>query len=196
MSSRSGWSLSGASGGLMAVPVAEQDLSDFRCRRCERGHTIPQSGGGTQVACAAAVTTERRMDRTIVLVVDDDPAVLDLLSRALAEQGLAVSVARRVSVARDILARQPVGLVIADARIPGESGICLAAHVRDCGIPVILMTGDPDWIGRQGALPAPCLLKPFDLRTLWRVVATRLAAARASAGAFSMSDGTDPLPRS
>jgi DNA-binding response OmpR family regulator len=122
------------------------------------------------------------MDATRVLVVDDDPAVLDFLSRALAEQGLAVSVARRVSIARDILARQPVGLVITDARIPGESGVSLAAHVRDCGIPVILMTGDSDWTGQQGALPAPCLLKPFGLRTLWRVVATRLAAARDSAG--------------
>jgi two-component system response regulator PilR (NtrC family) len=124
------------------------------------------------------------MARGHILVVDDDPDVLDVVRRALVAHGCRVSAARRVSVARDILMREPVDLVITDARIPGESGIQLASHVRDCGIAVIIMTGDPDWTAQHGLLPAPCLAKPFELHALWRIVAGYLDAGQPRADAL------------
>jgi DNA-binding NtrC family response regulator len=117
-----------------------------------------------------------------VLVVDDDPSILELVSRALATVELRVSTARRVSMARDVMARQKIDLIITDARIPGETGLCLANTARELGIAYILITGDPEWAAEHGLVPDQYLAKPFELRTLLRLVQSQLEA-----------DATDPL---
>ena len=61
-----------------------------------------------------------------VLVVDDDPMILEVVERALEGANFRVSKARRVSVAKDVLVRQTIDLIISDARIPGETGLQLA----------------------------------------------------------------------
>jgi DNA-binding response OmpR family regulator len=101
-----------------------------------------------------------------ILVVDDDPLILELIERALVPAHFRVSKARRVSLARDVLMRQPVDLVIADARIPGETGLALAETVRALGIAVIIMTGDPEWADAHGLAAGDYLAKPFDLAEL------------------------------
>jgi len=111
-----------------------------------------------------------------VLVVDDDPSILDLLSRALTTDELRVSTARRVSMARDVLARQKIDLIITDARIPGETGLCLTNTARELGIAYILMSGDPEWATAHGIAPDQYLAKPFDLRALSQLVHAHLEA--------------------
>jgi two-component system, OmpR family, phosphate regulon response regulator OmpR len=101
-----------------------------------------------------------------ILVVDDDPLILELLERALSAADFRVSKARRVSVARDVLCRQTVDLVITDARIPGESGIDLAASARQLGIAVMVMSGDPEWACAHGLGPGQYIAKPFELSAL------------------------------
>jgi DNA-binding NtrC family response regulator len=110
-----------------------------------------------------------------VLVVDDDPSILDVMARALADAEYRVSTVRRVSLARDVLCRQTVDLVITDARIPGETGLQLAEKARELGIPVIIMTGDPEWAASHGVLPEEYLAKPFELRHLIDLVRSSLA---------------------
>lgn len=105
-----------------------------------------------------------------VLVVDDDPAILEVVERALAGANFRVSKARRVSVARDVLVRQTVDLVITDARIPGETGLRLAETARELGIALIVMSGDPEWAAEHGMDPEQYLAKPFDLRQLLQLV--------------------------
>jgi DNA-binding response OmpR family regulator len=101
-----------------------------------------------------------------ILVVDDDPLILELLERALGAANFRVSKARRVSVARDLMCRHEFDLVITDARIPGETGLALAVSARERGIAVILMTGDAEWADEHGMLPGQYLAKPFDLAEL------------------------------
>jgi two-component system, OmpR family, response regulator len=110
-----------------------------------------------------------------ILVVDDDPSILDMLSRALTSDQVRVSTARRVSVARDVLMRQSVDLVITDARLPGESGIQLTLSARDVGIASILMSGDLEWTIEHGLHAGQYLAKPFDLKQLLSLVAKHLA---------------------
>ncbi|MGO8919324.1 MAG: response regulator [Stellaceae bacterium] len=105
-----------------------------------------------------------------VLVVDDDPAILEVVERALAAENFRVSKARRVSVARDVLVRQTIDLVITDARIPGETGLHLAETAKELGIALIVMSGDPEWAAEHGMDPEQYLAKPFDLRQLLRLV--------------------------
>jgi two-component system, OmpR family, phosphate regulon response regulator OmpR len=109
-----------------------------------------------------------------VLVVDDDPLILEVVSRGLASPSLRISTARRVSVARDVLAHDAVDLVITDARIPGETGLELAATAKDLGIATIVMSGNPEWAAEHGMLPEHYVAKPFDLLCLLRLVEERL----------------------
>jgi len=101
-----------------------------------------------------------------VLVVDDDPSILELIVRALASQAVRVSTARRVSIARDVLTRQSVDLVVTDARMPGETGLALAEKARELGIACIIMSGDPEWVADRGVSPQDYIAKPFDLSDL------------------------------
>lgn len=111
-----------------------------------------------------------------VLVVDDDPLILEVIERALCAANFRVSKARRVSVARDVLVRQRIDLVITDARIPGETGLSLAETARELGLALILMSGDPEWAAEHGMDPRHYLAKPFDLDQLVQLVHATIPA--------------------
>ena len=118
-----------------------------------------------------------------VLVVDDDPMILDVISRALDSPELRVSTARRVSIARDVLARQTIDLVVSDARIPGETGLDLAERAKELGIAFILMSGDPEWAAEHGLAPEQYVAKPFEVRALVALVQDMLARSGHPGGA-------------
>lgn len=84
--------------------------------------------------------------RSTVLVVDDDPYVLDSLSSILREHGYAVTMERSAGAAAALLGRSEVDVVLTDIKMPGMSGIDLLGkiHALDPDLPVILMTGYPD----------------------------------------------------
>ena len=105
-----------------------------------------------------------------ILVVDDDPMVLEIVERALAAADFRVSKARRVAIAKDVLIRQTIDLIISDARIPGETGLQLAATARQLGIAFILMSGDPEWAAAHDLAPEQYLAKPFELSHLVKLV--------------------------
>jgi DNA-binding response OmpR family regulator len=98
-----------------------------------------------------------------IVIVDDDPAILELLHRFLAGPKYRISVARRASIARSLLLRDHVDLVLTDARLPGENGIQLTLAAQELGIPALIMSGDGEWAIRQGADASKLLLKPFGL---------------------------------
>lgn len=81
-----------------------------------------------------------------VLLVDDDPALLQLLRRWLEGYGLLISTASNGLAAIRQLERFPIALVVADYRMPGMDGIQLLDLVEsrwpDCRR--ILWTGVAD----------------------------------------------------
>ncbi|WP_409299927.1 HD domain-containing phosphohydrolase [Pseudomonas sp. KCJK8993] len=85
-------------------------------------------------------------ERPRVLLVDDEEPILNSLRRLLRGQPYEVLLANSGAQALDILARQPVDLVMSDARMPGMDGATLLAKVRE-GHPAtrrILLTGYAD----------------------------------------------------
>ncbi|MCP1472480.1 response regulator RpfG family c-di-GMP phosphodiesterase [Pseudomonas sp. EB276 TE3739] len=68
--------------------------------------------------------------RPTVLLVDDEESILNSLRRLLRGQPYDVLLATSGAQALDILAQQPVNLVMSDARMPGMDGASLLAHVR------------------------------------------------------------------
>jgi CheY-like chemotaxis protein len=65
-----------------------------------------------------------------VLVIDDEPVVLDLFQRVLGEKGLLIRTAQNADEALAILEREGFGCVLADKNLPGLDGIEIVRRVR------------------------------------------------------------------
>lgn len=78
-----------------------------------------------------------------VLVVDDEPVILDSARKILASEVLQVLTAPDAEAAGRLLAAQPVDLVITDLVLPGASGMKLLKESleHDPGLVVIMTTG-------------------------------------------------------
>ena len=111
---------------------------------------------------------EPRATGRTVLVVEDDPAVLDLLEEVLTDEGYRVERAEDGVAALETIQRDPPDLVIADVHMPRLDGAQLARRLRDSEIPAILLSGDPNWAHVPGVAFVP---KPFDLDHLLTIVA-------------------------
>jgi PAS domain S-box-containing protein len=130
---------------------------------------------------AAATAAAPRASGETVLVVEDEPTVRQMASRALAELGYQVVEARDGAEALELLGRQEakVRLMVADVVMPGMDGPELARQVLALrpGLAVLFMSGyTDDEVVRRGLLDAgqPFLQKPFTPEVLGRQVAQLL----------------------
>ena len=78
-----------------------------------------------------------------VLIVDDDMSLCDIMAASLARRGLAVRSALSASSALAILERVRPKVAVLDYRLPGASGVDLAARIHGLfpDVPIILMSG-------------------------------------------------------
>lgn len=81
-----------------------------------------------------------------ILVVDDDPQILDAVSSLLREYGYDVSSCENAKDAVSTVKEKQYNAVLSDIRMPEISGIELLDKIRryDMDVPVILMTGYAD----------------------------------------------------
>jgi two-component system chemotaxis response regulator CheY len=79
----------------------------------------------------------------LILVVDDEPAIRDLLERFLTEAGFAVNTATNGQDASLSIGERIVDLVLTDIIMPEWNGIDLIVELRRRrpGLPVIAMSG-------------------------------------------------------
>lgn len=106
-----------------------------------------------------------------ILVVDDDPTLVGLLTDILTEEGHAVAGAGDGDEALALIPRLRPDLLLTDLMMPRLSGLDLIRRAR---LPAILLTaGTP-----PPALPprTDLLTKPFDLDALLALVAAHLDA--------------------
>ena len=77
-----------------------------------------------------------------ILVVDDDPAIRDLVRDYLTEHDLKVSIAGSGSQMDQVLAAETIDLVILDLKLPDEDGLAIARRLREkLDMPIIILTG-------------------------------------------------------
>jgi DNA-binding response OmpR family regulator len=119
-----------------------------------------------------------------VLVVDDEPAIRDLIRNYLTRHGMRVSIAADGTEMRRVMAENRVDLVLLDLGLPGEDGLSLTRHLRaQSNVGVIIVTGSGESVDRIVSLELGAddfVSKPFDLRELLariRSVLRRTAAA-------------------
>ena len=102
-----------------------------------------------------------------LLVVDDQQDIADVIAMYLSDEGHAVTTAGHGAAALAALERERFDGAIVDAVLPGASGLAVAAAASARGVPVLLMTGEPNSMERlDGEGRYPVLKKPFHLREL------------------------------
>jgi DNA-binding response OmpR family regulator len=120
-----------------------------------------------------------------ILVIDDDPQIRALLHEYLSENGLRVSAASTGKQMAQILADEPIDLVILDLRLAGEDGMAIARTLRDqSAIPIVMLTGVRDEADRVMGLELGAddyLTKPFSPRELLARIRTVLRRTKGAA---------------
>ncbi|MEA3220126.1 phosphate regulon transcriptional regulator PhoB [Immundisolibacter sp.] len=138
-----------------------------------------------------------------ILIVEDEPAICEMLTFALADSGYRCDVAGDVRRARALVADSNPDLVVLDWMLPGQSGIEFARELkRDPGtrdIPVIMLTArtqEADVVTGLDAGADDYIPKPFSPRELAaRIKAVLRRAAPHAAGEELAVDGLrlDPV---
>ncbi len=111
------------------------------------------------------------IERPKILVVDDEPAVQQALSRAFALEHYQVEVAGDGGAALEALATDRFDTIVLDVAMPGLSGLEVCRRLRSSGdrSPVLMLTARDAIDDRVAGLDAGAddyLVKPFALREL------------------------------
>ena len=133
-----------------------------------------------------------------VLVVDDDPALRELLSDYLTANGMAVeAVGDGAAMRRALEAEMPAAIVL-DLMLPGEDGLSLARELRThSDVPILMLSARGEEIDRVVGLEVGAddyLAKPFGPRELLARLRALLRRSRAVAAAPNTPDTPSPLP--
>jgi len=131
------------------------------------------------------------MPRGHVLVVDDEPAILTTLKKALTLEGYSVDVAGGVAIAEEKISKQTYDIALFDVSLPDGDGVSLLERIRTAGttMPVVMMSGHATIDAavkatRLGALDF--LEKPLSTDRLLLVVDNALRLFRAEAEARTL----------
>jgi two-component system phosphate regulon response regulator PhoB len=139
-------------------------------------------------------------DKTRVLVVEDEPAIVELVSYSLREADWDIATAPNVAAAWDSLCRARPDLVLLDWMLPDQSGLRLLSRLRSDRdfqqIPVIMLTAksmEEDKIAGLNTGADDYVTKPFSprellarARALLRRKSPHLAEAPLRAGAVTL----------
>jgi DNA-binding response OmpR family regulator len=117
-----------------------------------------------------------------ILVIEDEPGIVDFLQRGLAGYGYQVSTALDGVTGTEKALSEHVDLVVLDMMLPGRSGMQVLASIKDAKptVPVIALTARGEIDDRIAGLDAGLvdyLTKPFSLRELAARIRAQLRAS-------------------
>lgn len=121
-----------------------------------------------------------------ILIVDDEPAMGELLGKVLSRRGYLTFIANSASKAIAIFENQPIDLVISDLDLPQINGFQLMGQIKAIQpeVPVVLMTsfGDHEQ-GLRAHEKGACyfLSKPLNMDTIIGCIESLLFGLESSA---------------
>jgi DNA-binding response OmpR family regulator len=118
----------------------------------------------------------------LILVIEDEPGIVDFLERGLRAQGFDVITAMDGTTGATAALDQDIDLVVLDLMLPGRSGLDVlgSLHAAKPGLPVIVLTALGEVEHRVAGLDAGAvdyLTKPFSLTELAARIRAQLRAA-------------------
>jgi DNA-binding response OmpR family regulator len=117
-----------------------------------------------------------------ILVVEDEPALVDTLEYALSRQGYSVVIARDGLSALDMARVQKPDLILLDVMLPGLDGFEICRVLRqEMNVPILILTARDDEIDKIVGLEVGAddyLTKPFSMRELLARVKAHLRRVR------------------
>jgi two-component system response regulator PilR (NtrC family) len=131
------------------------------------------------------------MGKPVVLVVDDEPDLVELVSLTLNRMNLDTRAAGDVAGARALLASERFDLCLTDMRLPDGNGLDLVEwiqqHRSDVPVAVITAHGNVETAVRALKLGAfDFVSKPLDLGVLRKLVASAIRLSERGDGALTM----------
>jgi len=136
-------------------------------------------------------------DRPVVLIVDDEPDLLELVSLTLSRMNLQTHTAPDINSARRLLKTERFDLCLTDMRLPDGDGLDLVAWIQEnkASVPVAVITAHGNVESAVRALKLGAfdfVSKPLDLGVLRKLVGN---AIKLRAGGVERTDVTAPGPR-
>ncbi|MHB1807964.1 MAG: response regulator transcription factor [Solirubrobacteraceae bacterium] len=131
-----------------------------------------------------------------VLVVEDEPGIVDFLRRGLEAEGFSVAVAFDGLHGEQLALSRSFDVVVLDLMLPGQSGLDVLAAVRAAkpGLPVILLTARGEVEDRVLGLDsgaADYVVKPFALQELIARVRAQVRQSVQAAATVLRADGIE-----
>ena len=127
--------------------------------------------------------------------MDDDPQILRAVRTSLGAHGFEVSTAGNGETAVDMLAKEPVDVVLLDLGLPGIDGLEVIERVRTWSdVPIIVLSVRDTQQEKAGALDAGTddyITKPFGMQELlarMRAVRRRVEPAEAGQSVLRFGD--------
>ena len=119
------------------------------------------------------------MSKPLALIVDDEPAIRELLQLTLTRMDVACVMAADLGEARALLKSRPVDLCLTDMKLPDGSGLDLVSHIQQyqAQVPVAVITAHGNVESAVQALKNGAfdfVSKPVDLGALRSLVTTAL----------------------
>jgi DNA-binding response OmpR family regulator len=128
---------------------------------------------------AGGVTSARPATPRQLLVIDDEPDMLDMLSRLLGRKGYSVTTMSNANEALERLRTQPFDIILCDMKMPGMDGPAFYDQLQALHLPsrprVVIMTGDTSNPRTEQFLRAhelEVLRKPFTTNDLLQTLQT------------------------
>jgi CheY-like chemotaxis protein len=133
-----------------------------------------------------------------VLIVDDQPAIREILMRILGPAGYSTAQAGDAETGLAMMAETPPAVLFCDIEMPGRDGLWLVAEVRKAfpHVAIVLATSNeavPSSVSLQGGVVA-YVLKPFQTAQVLGAVRDAVAWHRAAAARADVpSPAQDPV---
>ncbi len=121
-----------------------------------------------------------------ILVVDDDPAIAEMIGIVLRAEGFEPRFAGEGRAALDLFHSDKVDLVLLDLMLPGMDGIEVCAQIRaESGVPIIMLTAKGEAVDVVRGLETGAddyVVKPFNPKELVARIRARLRPSQPASG--------------
>lgn len=132
-------------------------------------------------------------NRPLILIVDDDPALSEMLQIVLRQEGFDTAHCATGTDALTAMRENRPDLVLLDLMLPGRDGVSVCKDMRaESGVPIVMLTAksetDDVVLGLQAGAD-DYVAKPFKAKELLARIRTRLRRVSAAPGADQLTIG-------